>query len=198
MKSGFMYPASRFALTWIKTIGEDKATGDLKRAYEAVLRTRGKVSNIMRAQSLNPNALRSHLELYTTLVYGKSGLSRGEREMIATLISAHNHCDYCVTHHGEALRFYLKNGDQLETFKRGRQPENLPQRSKALIDYALKLTLEPGAVVREDVNALRRTGITDSEILDLVLLTAYMNYVTRIAQGLGVEHDEQEARGYRY
>ena len=185
-------------MAWIKTIPEDKATGDLKRAYEAVLRLRGKVSNIMRAQSLNPNALRSHLELYVTLVYGKSGLSRAEREMIATTISANNHCDYCVTHHGEALRFYLKNGDQLEAFKHGQQPENLPQRTKALVEYALKLTLEPGAVVREDLEAMRRVGITDSEILDLVLLTAYMNYVTRIAQGLGVEHDEQEARGYKY
>jgi len=48
------------------------------------------------------------------------------------------------------------------------------------------------------VDALRRTGITDSEILDLVLLTAYMNYVTRVAEGLGVEHDKREARGYRY
>lgn len=185
-------------MTWIKTIPEDKATGDLKRAYEAVLQARGKVSNIMRAQSLNPNALRSHLEIYVNLVYGKSGLSRGERETIATTISAHNHCGYCVTHHGEALRFYLKNGGQLETFKRGRQPEDLPQRTKALIDYALKLTLEPGKVVGEDLEALRRIGISDSEILDLVLLTAYMNYVTRIAQGLGVEHDEQEARGYKY
>jgi len=185
-------------LTWIKTIPEDKATGDLKRAYEAVTRARGKVSNIMRAQSLNPNGLRCHLELYVSLVYGKSGLSRGEREMIATAISAHNRCDYCATHHGEALRFYLKNGDQLEAFKQGHRPENLPQRTKALIEYALKLTLEPGAVVREDLEAMRTAGITDSEILDLVLLTAYMNYVTRIAQGLGVEHDEQEARGYKY
>lgn len=185
-------------MTWIKTVPEDKATGDLKRAYEAVSQARGKVSNIMRAQSLNPNALRSHLELYVNLVYGKSGLSRGEREIIATTISAHNHCDYCVTHHGEALRFYLKNGNQLETFKRGQQPEDLPQRTKSLIDYALKLTVEPGKVVRADLEALRRIGITDSEILDLVLLIAYMNYVTRIAQGLGVEHDEQEARGYKY
>jgi uncharacterized peroxidase-related enzyme len=186
------------ALPWINTIPEDKATGDLKRAYEEVLRARGKISNIMRVQSLNPNALRSHLELYVNLMYGKSGLNRGEREMIATVISAHNHCDYCVTHHREALRFYLKNGDQLETLVQGGPPENVAPRTKVLVDYALKLTLEPSKVVREDLEVLRRAGISDSEILDLVLLTAYLNYVNRIAQGLGVEHDEQEARGYKY
>jgi uncharacterized peroxidase-related enzyme len=190
--------ASRSTLAWIKTISEDKATGDLKHTYEEVLRARGKISNIMRVQSLNPNALSSFLELYVRLVYGKSGLSRGEREMIATAISAHNGCDYCVSHHGEALRFYLKNGDQLEAFKRGELPEGIEKRAKALIDYALKLTIKPRSATSEDVEALRRIGISDSEILDLVLLTAYMNYVDRIALGLGVEHDEQEARGYKY
>lgn len=184
-------------LTWIKTILEDKATGDLKRAYEEVLRTRGKISNIMRAQSLNPNVLRSHLELYVTLFFGKSGLSRAEREMIAVTLSAGNRCNYCVAHHGEALSFYLKDRDQLEVFKQGQQPMDLPQRTKSLIDYALRLTLDPGGVVMEDLEALRRMGISDSEILDLVLLTAYMNFVTRVAQGLGVQYDEQEARGYK-
>jgi alkylhydroperoxidase family enzyme len=53
-------------------------------------------------------------------------------------------------------------------------------------------------VEKKDVEGLRAVGISDSEILDLVLLTGYMNLVTRIAQGLGVEHDEQEAREYRY
>jgi len=185
-------------LTWIKTIRDDKATGDLKRAYEVIVRARGKISNIMYAQSLNPSVLKIFLELYMTLVFGKSGLSRAERETIATVISAHNRCSYCVTHHGEALRFYLKDSDQLETLKQGRQADGHPSRTKALINYALKLTLEPGSIVKEDLEPLRRNGINDSEILDLVLLTSYMNFVNRVASGLGVEHDEEEARGYKY
>lgn len=80
----------------------------------------------------------------------------------------------------------------------GRQPGNLSPRAKGLIDYALKLTLDPGRVAKEDVEALRKMGIADSEILDLVLITGYMSLVNRIALGLGVEHDEQEARGYKY
>jgi len=131
-------------------------------------------------------------------MYGKSGLSRAEREMIATAISAHNQCDYCVSHHGEALRFYLKNGEQLSALKQGLLPESVDERGKVLVNYALKLSLQPGAVTKVDLENLRRVGISDSEVLDLVLLTAYTNYVNRVAQGLGVEHDEQEARGYKY
>jgi uncharacterized peroxidase-related enzyme len=185
-------------LVWIKTVPEDKATGDLKRSYEAVLRARGKISNVMRAQSLNPNAMRSFLDMYVTLMFGKSSLSREERETIATLISAQNQCDYCVTHHREALRFYLKNDNQLDLIRAGQLPENLTARTKALIDYALKLNSQPNRIVKRDLDALRTFGVSDSEILDLVLLTGYMNFVNRIAQGLGVEHDEQEAREYKY
>ncbi len=185
-------------MAWIKTIPEDKATGDLKRTYEHVLRTRGKVSNIMRVQSLNPNALRSFLDLYVTLLFGKSGLARAEREMIATIVSAHNGCEYCVTHHGEALAFYLKNDERLEDFKKGSAPHDLSPRVRALMDYAVKLTSEPGKMSETDIETLQENGVSDSEILDLVLTIAYMNLVTRIANGLGVEHDEQEARGYKY
>jgi len=185
-------------LVWIKTIPEEKATGDLKRSYEAVLRARGKISNVMRAQSLNPNAMRSFLDMYVTLMFGKSSLSREERETIATIISAQNQCDYCVTHHGEALRFYLKNGNQLDSIRAGQLPESLSPRAKALIDYALKLSSQPNRIVKRDLDAIRTFGVSDSEILDLVLLTGYMNFVNRIAQGLGVEHDEQEAREYKY
>jgi len=185
-------------LTWITTIPVDKATGDLKRAYEMVLRTRGKISNIMSAQSLNPTAMRVFLELYNSLVFGKSGLSRGERETIATIVSAHNHCSYCTMHHGEALRFHLKDDDQLAALKERSLPDSLPERTKALVDYALKLTLKPSEILQEDLGPLRRNGLNDSEILDAVLLISYMNFVNRVATGLGVQHDEQEAKGYKY
>jgi uncharacterized peroxidase-related enzyme len=152
----------------------------------------------MRAQSLNPNALRVFLDLYVTSMYGRSGLSRAEREMIATAASSRNRCGYCVSHHGEALRFYLKNDAQVELLKRGEFPENASPRTEALLRYALKLNEYPGDVSKEDLEALRIVGITDSEILDLVLVTGYVNLVNRIALGLGVEHDEQESRGYQY
>ena len=185
-------------MTWVKIISEDHATGELKRAYELVVHTRGKISNIMRSLSLNPGVLRLFVELYTTLVYGKSGLSRRERETIATLISARNHCLYCSTHHAEALRFYLKDDHQLQALKESKLPEGMPPRTRAMVDYAMKLTIEPENVTERDLENLRSIGISESEILDLVVLTSYMNFETRMASGLGVSHDEQEVKGYKY
>ena len=56
-----------------------------------------------------------------------------------------------------------------------------------MLDYAVKLTRSPDAVGASDVDALRLVGMTDGEILDVCQITAYYNYVNRLADGLGVE-----------
>ena len=52
--------------------------------------------------------------------------------------------------------------------------------------------------MERDLENLRNIGISESEILDLVVLTSYINFETRMASGLGVSHDEQEVKGYKY
>ncbi len=56
-----------------------------------------------------------------------------------------------------------------------------------MLDYAVKVTHSPGTVCRDDVEALKSVGLTDGEILDVCQVTAYYNYVNRMASGLGVE-----------
>ena len=55
------------------------------------------------------------------------------------------------------------------------------------MDYALKLTRTPRAMVRADVEALRGQGFSDAEIFEIAFTTAYFNYTNRVAEGLGVE-----------
>jgi len=68
-------------------------------------------------------------------------------------------------------------------------PENAPldQRRRAIIDYALKLTLKPQAVTQEDIAGLRDAGLSDSAIHDVAAIVSYFNFVNRMALGLGVE-----------
>ena len=61
----------------------------------------------------------------------------------------------------------------------------------ALCRYALALTLEPWTVRRSDVDALRAAGLTDRDIVDANQVAAYFNYVNRIADGLGVELEDE-------
>jgi len=61
-----------------------------------------------------------------------------------------------------------------------------PQRL-AMLTYAVKLTQSPGAMVANDVDALRAVGFSDRDILDIAEVVGYYAYVNRIADGLGVQ-----------
>ena len=81
-------------MAWIKMIEPEDATGELKDEYDKAVRRAGKVFNILKVQSLNPATLRASMQLYLTTMHGPSGLSRAEREMLATVVSRANRCFY--------------------------------------------------------------------------------------------------------
>jgi len=81
-------------MAWIKVIEPEDATGDLQREYERAVARAGKVFNILKVQSLNPAALAASMRMYLATMHGPSGLSRAEREMLATVVSWANHCFY--------------------------------------------------------------------------------------------------------
>lgn len=66
-----------------------------------------------------------------------------------------------------------------------RQAELNP-RLHAILAFAEKLTLAPREVRREDLDPLRTVGLDDRGILEVVQVTAYFNFVNRLADGLGV------------
>jgi uncharacterized peroxidase-related enzyme len=89
-----MTPLVRINMSWIKTIEPEDATDGLKLEYDKAIKRAGKVFNILKVQSLSPESLRASMHLYLATMYGPSGLSRAEREMLATVVSRANHCFY--------------------------------------------------------------------------------------------------------
>jgi len=79
---------------YIKLIDEDEADGLLAEEYEAAVERAGKVFNILKAMSLRPGVLRASIALYREIMFGESGLSRQERELLATVTSAEQSCHY--------------------------------------------------------------------------------------------------------
>ena len=184
-------------MSWIREIEIENAQGELKAVYDQLLESRGKIANILKVHSLNPGSMRTHLEMYMQLMFGRSRLSRAERETIAVAVSAANDCAYCVNHHAEALARFEKDPARLEQL--GADYSNvgdLSQRHRAILDYATRLTRTPAEVSENDLTRLREAGLSDEEILDAALVTAYFNFVNRIALGLGVTFSEDELKGY--
>lgn len=185
-------------MTWIETIGVTDAEGELAAAYRRLMDDRGKVSNIMSAQSLDPRAMQAHLDLYLSVMFGRSGLSREEREMIAVAVSALNRCAYCIAHHCDALNRYWRDAGRVERFAEDFRAVEVPERMQVVLDYAEALTLAPASVLEGHVLAMKAAGLSDREVLTVNLVIAYFNFVNRIAAGLGVESTAEERAGYDY
>jgi len=78
----------------IRLIGEDEATGELADEYAAARGRAGKVFNIVKAMSLNARVLRAVMGLYREIMFGRSELSRADRELLAVVVSRANDCHY--------------------------------------------------------------------------------------------------------
>ena len=81
-------------MPYIDIVPLKRATGLLKKQYDAALARAGRIWGIVSIMSPNPRAMKVSMDFYKTLMYGPSPLSRGQREMLAVVVSATNHCVY--------------------------------------------------------------------------------------------------------
>ncbi len=92
-----------------------------------------------------------------------------------------------MRHHGEGLRRLTNDDALVEQLKGDFRGAGVGERERAMLEYAVKLTLEPWKMVKVDVEKLRQVGFTDADILDINQITGYFAFVNRLADGLGVE-----------
>jgi len=95
-----------------------------------------------------------------------------------------------VNHHGAGLRKLTGSRALSRALAFDHRAAELGAADRAMLDYAVTLTRTPASVSSDDVEALRRVGFSDAAVLDICQVTAYYNYVNRLADGLGVELED--------
>lgn len=78
----------------------------MKEIYSQLEKQRGQIAEVHKIQSLRPESIVKHMDLYMEIMYSKSKLSRAQREMMAVVVSKTNNCNYCIEHHASALQMY--------------------------------------------------------------------------------------------
>jgi uncharacterized peroxidase-related enzyme len=186
-------------MPFIKVIQHEEAEGQLKEIYDELVRTRGKLAEVHKIQSLNPESIVAHMDLYMKVMFGKSPLKRYQREMIAVVVSAANDCDYCIRHHAEALQFFWKDDAKVKQLSKDFNKLDLSETDHLFCQFAQKLTTDPNFA--EKINLIENMmylGVEDRAILDMTLVISYFNFVNRIVLGLGVDLEEDGGGGYHY
>lgn len=185
-------------MTYIKTILPEEADGLLAEIYDEIIEKRGKIGSLLTAQSLHPETIRDHLNLYMRFMFSKSPLKRYQREMMAVVVSVTNNCDYCIEHHVQALKHFWKDSRKITLLKKDYAQLNLNKPDLLLCELAKTLTLKPFSErIKPLLDAMKQAGLNDRAILDAVLIVSYFNFVNRMVLGLGVEK-EADTGGYIY
>ena len=141
----------------------------------------GFVPNVLKAYAFDMAKLEGFVAMYNDLMLAPSGLSKLEREMIAVAVSSVNHCHYCLTSHGAAVRQRAKDPEMGELIAQNYRAADLPPRQKAMLDFAVKLTAEPWAVEEADRAALRKAGFGARDIWDIAAVAGFFNMSNRVA-----------------
>lgn len=81
-------------MPWIEQVPIEDADGLLRRQLEAAMERAGRVWHIVHVMSLNPEAMRDSIRFYATIMMGESPLTRAQRELLATVVSAELDCFY--------------------------------------------------------------------------------------------------------
>ena len=123
--------------------------------------------------------------LVDVLLRGPGTLTVGERELIATFVSAQNDCRYCQTIHGAIAAHHLGGAEDLVVaVKTDPERAAISEKLKALLVIADKTAASGKLVTPADIEKARRLGATDLEIHDTVLIAAVFCMCNRYVDGL--------------
>lgn len=159
----------------------DTLDADQRAYFDKCIEKLGFVPNVLKAYSLRPKKLRNFTLLYNELMLGDSGLSKLEREMIAVVVSSHNHCYYCLVAHGQAVRKLSLDPELGEMLAFNYRVAPLEPRHRAMLDFAHKLTSAPSTVGAADREALRAVGFSEDDIFDIADVVGFFNMSNRVA-----------------
>jgi len=172
----------------LKTAKLSPAMADYFKLCEEKL---GFVPNVLKAFAFDVAKLEAFVAYRNDLMQGDSGLSKFEREMIATAVSAQNRCYYCITAHGASVR-YLSDDPLLgEQIVMNYRTANLDPRQRAMLDFAVKLTVEPWTVEEHDREQLLKLGFSDRDIWDIAAVAAFYNMTNRLASATDMRPNSQ-------
>ena len=159
----------------------DPLPPETQRYFDICVEKLGMVPNVLRAYAFDIDKLNTFTALYNDLMLGESQLTKLEREMIAVVVSAQNRCFYCLVAHGQAVR--ALSGDPVlgERLVMNYRTAGLDPRTRAMLDFAVKLTDRPAEVEEPDRAALRAAGFTDRDIWDIASVAGFFNMTNRVA-----------------
>lgn len=176
---------------WFAIPAEANLDDDLRKLFAKAREKIGFVPNVFVAYTLRPTHFRPWFSHFRELMQGDSDLTLAQREMISVVVSSENHCLYCLVSHGADLRTALADpilGDRITLdYRRA----GLDEKTRVMLDYAVKITNAPVECSKADIERLRGLGFSDEAIFDIAEIAAMYNFTNRLASATGMMPNQE-------
>lgn len=170
-------PISRFPVT-----PREQLPDDLAERFDQVEERSGFLPNIFAALAWRPDEARAFFAMHDALMDKDTpGLSRADRELIVVATSAVNDCLYCVVAHGAVARVRARDPYIADQVAVDWRKAPLSPRMHAVLEVATRLAAEPAAVTEADLELLAGHGLTQDDVWDVGMITAFFALSNRLA-----------------
>jgi len=174
------------------TLEQDEPLTPPQEKYLAVCDEKlGFIPNVLKSYSFNPTKFQAFSDMYNDLMLGPSGLSKLEREMLAVAASSVNHCYYCLTAHGAAVRQLSDDPKLGEGIVMNYRAIDLSERQRAMLDFATMMTEAPQTIEEDDREMLREVGFSDRDIWDIAAVVSFFNMTNRMATAVDMRPNDE-------
>ncbi|MGF6653805.1 putative peroxidase-related enzyme [Paraburkholderia youngii] len=169
---------------WLDTVALEQASPEQTAVLEAS-HPQAKTSDYYLLLVHEAEILRQRSGAFNSIMYAPGGLSRAERELASTVVSRVNGCVYCASVHAQRFQQLAKREDVIQQIFAAPETAGTTERERAIVRYAIDLTLQPQALTPESLDALHRAGLDDAQILDLSHAIAIFAWANRLMLTLG-------------
>jgi uncharacterized peroxidase-related enzyme len=177
---------SRYPIPKLEDLPED-----IRARILEVQEKSGFIPNVFLALAHRPAEWRAFFAFHDALMEKDSGLSKAEREMIVVATSNANGCQYCVVAHGAILRIRAKNPLVADQVAINYRKADITPRQTAMLDFAMKVALDSGAVSDDDFATLHGHGFNDEDIWDIGAVAAFFGLSNRMANMTGMRPNDE-------
>ncbi|EKN44713.1 MULTISPECIES: peroxidase-related enzyme [Pseudomonas syringae group] len=169
---------------WLPTVDLNSATPEQLAVLEES-HPQAKTSDYYLTLAHHPAILRQRSQAFNAIMYAPGGLSRAERELASTVVSRINRCVYCASVHAQRFEQLAKRNDVIAQVFADPATAGTNDRERAIVRFAIDLTLEPASLNAGSISALREQGLDDAQILDLIHAISIFAWANRLMLNLG-------------
>jgi len=184
-------PMSRYPVPELHDLPDD-----IREKILAIQEKAGFVPNVFLTLAHRPVEFRAFFAYHDALMERDSGLTKAEMEMIVVATSNANACQYCVVAHGAILRVRARNALIADQVAVNYRKADITLKQMAMLDFAMKVCNDAGAISTADFETLRGHGFSDEDIWDIAGITAFFGLSNRMANFISMRpNDEFYAMG---